>query len=608
MGLLEPTGLLAGLLALPILALWILRPRRRQRVIGSTLLWRQALDNVQASQPWQRLRWHILLALQLAAIAALALALARPFQLAASGLAGETFVLLDASASMQATDVSPSRFAVAKQLIGQTIDQLPRDGRLTIVLMADEPRLLIARSGDRRSLHAALDAAQPTIGGASLAAALSLIAPLAAESPRTRVLVYSDGGTDDATRLGQLPFPVDWIRVGGATANVAIAAFATQQTEQGPVALARIANTGSSPVTDRVELWADGRLYDARQITVPAGESISETWATLPKGAQALEARLSGPDALALDNRAFATITPGQPVRLLLITSGNPFLRQALQLTPGVQLGVAEHLVDDATADIVIYDGVAPSTLPASNVLLIHPPVGSLPWPIGSDRSVDLIRVVNTSPINRFIDLGQVHVRSTRAMTVPPDAQVLIADSTGPLLAVREVDRRRVGVLGFDLHQSDLPLDSSFPVLIANLIDWLRPGSSEAGRSIAPGSAVNVVPWPAATKVVLVRPDGSTETLAPPFPARPIADTDELGIYQVVQSAPGQPDRTSWFAVNLFSPRESNLTPPPSLPVEVGKASATVVPTSIPLDLWPWVAVGTLVILVAEWWVYRRAY
>ncbi len=607
MGLLEPAGLFAGLLAFPILALWILRPRRRQRVIGSTLLWRQALDNVQAIHPWQRLRWHALLALQLAALAALALALARPFRLAASGLTGETFVLLDASASMQATDVSPSRFAAAKQLIGQTIDQLPRDARMTIVLMADEPRLLIARSSDRRALHAALDAARPTNGGASLAAAVSLIAPLAAESARAHVLVYGDGGTDDATRLGQLPFPVDWIRVGGLAENLAIVAFATQQTDQGPVALARIANTGSSPVTDRVELWVDGRLYDARQFSVPAGKSISETWTTLPKNAQTLEARLPRTDALALDNRAYALITPGQPVRVLLVTTGNPFLRQALQLVPGVQLSVSDHLVDDASADIVIFDGVVPSAMPAANVLLVHPPSGSVPWQIGGDRPVDLLRILSSSPVTRFLDLSQVHVRRTRAMTLPPDAQALIADSSGPLLAVREVGQRRVGVLGFDIHQSDLPLDSSFPVLVANLIDWLRPGSSEAGRSIAPGTAANVIPWPAATKVVLVRPDGSTETLAPPFPVRPIADTDDLGVYQIVQSAPGQPARMSWFAVNLFSPRESSLTPPPALPVEVGKASAKLVPTSIPLDLWPWVAAGALAIIVAEWWVYRQA-
>ncbi|HVC31972.1 MAG TPA: hypothetical protein VNL16_00510, partial [Chloroflexota bacterium] len=156
-------------------------------------------------------------------------------------------------------------------------------------------------------------------------------------------------------------------------------------------------------------------------------------------------------------------------------------------------------------------------------------------------------------------------------------------------------------------HQSDLPLDPSFPVLISNLIGWLTPGSSAAGQSIAPGAPVDVVAWPAATRIVLVRPDGSSDTLAPPFPARPIVDTDQLGVYRIVQSAPGQPDRVSQFAVNLFSAQESDLTPPVALPLIQGRSTSSAVSTTVPDDLWPWLAGGVLVVLLLEWWAYRRS-
>jgi len=606
-GLLDPAGLLAGLLALPILALWVLRPRRRRRVIGSTLLWRQALDNVQASHPWQRLRWHVLLALQLAAIALFALSLARPFRLMASDLSGQTFVLLDASASMQATDVKPSRFSAAKQQIGQAIDRIPPGAQMTIVLMADEPRLVVARSGDKGALHAALDAARPTNGNANLAAALSLIAPLLVDDPRARVLVYSDGGTDDATRLGQLPFAVTWVRVGGPADNVAIAAFAVTVGDNGPVALARVANDGAHAASGQIGLWTDGRLYDLRAYSLAAGASVAETWDGLPAGAQTLEARLSGPDALALDDRADAVVSSGPSTRVLLLTTGNPFLEQALKLTPGVRLSVADHDSGTASADVVVYDGVAPAALPAANVLLIHPPAGKLPWSIGADRPVGLLRTLGPSSLDRFLDLSQVHVRTTRQMTLPADADAVIADPAGPLVAVGQAARDRVGVIGFDLHQSDLPLDPSFPVLISNLIGWLTPGSSAAGQSIAPGAPVDVVAWPAATRIVLVRPDGSSDTLAPPFPARPIVDTDQLGVYRIVQSAPGQPDRVSQFAVNLFSAQESDLTPPVALPLIQGRSTSSAVSTTVPDDLWPWLAGGVLVVLLLEWWAYRRS-
>ena len=38
-------------------------------------------------------------------------------------------------------------------------------------------------------------------------------------------------------------------------------------------------------------------------------------------------------------------------------------------------------------------------------------------------------------------------------------------------------DGRRIVVLAFDLHQSDLPLQVAFPLLISNIIGYLAPGS-----------------------------------------------------------------------------------------------------------------------------------
>ena len=35
-------------------------------------------------------------------------------------------------------------------------------------------------------------------------------------------------------------------------------------------------------------------------------------------------------------------------------------------------------------------------------------------------------------------------------------------------------------VLGFDLHNSNLPLKYDFPVLIQNILDWLLPAETEA--------------------------------------------------------------------------------------------------------------------------------
>src|SRR5256886_17070076 len=114
MSLLVPAALAFGLIIPIILLLYFMRPKRQERVVGSTLLWQQALQDLQASRPWQRLRITPLLVLQLLAAIVIVLILTRPPIFLRSPISGNTIIILQASASMQATDVTPNRFEVAK--------------------------------------------------------------------------------------------------------------------------------------------------------------------------------------------------------------------------------------------------------------------------------------------------------------------------------------------------------------------------------------------------------------------------------------------------------------------------------------------------------------
>src|SRR5437879_13609414 len=128
MNLLVP-GALAFSIIIPIIfLLYFMRPQRQERVIGSTLLWQQALQDLQASRPWQRLRITPLLLLQLLAAIFIVLILARPAIFLRSPISGDTIIILQASASMQAIDVAPNRFEVAKSQIADLVDNLgPND-------------------------------------------------------------------------------------------------------------------------------------------------------------------------------------------------------------------------------------------------------------------------------------------------------------------------------------------------------------------------------------------------------------------------------------------------------------------------------------------------
>src|SRR5436305_9703709 len=159
MTLLVPAALAFGIIIPIILLLYFMRPRRQARVVGSTLLWQQALPDLQASRPWQRLRITPLLLLQLLAALVVVLVLARPAIFFSSPISGDTIIILQASASMQARDVSPNRFENAKSTIQDFIDSLGPNDHLSLLTMARTPQVLIADSQDKGQLTAALQRA-----------------------------------------------------------------------------------------------------------------------------------------------------------------------------------------------------------------------------------------------------------------------------------------------------------------------------------------------------------------------------------------------------------------------------------------------------------------
>src|SRR5437764_9359380 len=188
MNLLAPAALGLAALAAPIVAMYILKMRRRERVVSSTFLWEQALRDVQANAPWQRLRPNLLLLLQLLALLLLVAALARPFRLGATSLGANLVLILDISGSMGATDVAPTRLARAKAEARQLVDDLPAGGTMTIIAAGNGAEVVQPSTGNRAALRGAIDRVAGQAGVTDFREALALAAPAAERLPDTPAL------------------------------------------------------------------------------------------------------------------------------------------------------------------------------------------------------------------------------------------------------------------------------------------------------------------------------------------------------------------------------------------------------------------------------------
>ncbi|MHC5544916.1 BatA domain-containing protein, partial [Singulisphaera rosea] len=122
MSLVNPTAFLLATLAIPIVIFYILKIRLRRVPVSTLIFWRQIFEEKKPRSIWQRLRHLISLLLQLAFLALLVFALADPIFRWQQARARRMVLIVDNSASMNATDVSPSRLDAAKAEGTRVID------------------------------------------------------------------------------------------------------------------------------------------------------------------------------------------------------------------------------------------------------------------------------------------------------------------------------------------------------------------------------------------------------------------------------------------------------------------------------------------------------
>jgi hypothetical protein len=619
MDFLTPFALTFAALSIPIILLYMLKLRRRDVLVSSTLLWRRLLRDREANVPWQRLRRNLLLLLQLLILALLALALARPFVPAPAVVSGSVVVLLDASASMQARDVEPNRFDAGLRAAREIVDGLGAGDVATIVAVGPQPQVLAQAQSDRALLRRALEDATPTYGCADWEAAFALTSAVLSGADDTQVVIISDGALPAA--LPPLPGEVRFVGVGGVGDNLAITALATREETAGPQVFLRVANYGDTDTKPLVEFSADGILFDARRLSVPAHGSADLTLTDLPYDLQVLQAHLifeeGDRDTLPLDNTAWTVHTPPVSGRVLLVSDGNLFLERALGALPGIELVRLSPDQPQPTEayDLYVYDGAITGTLPAGNLWLIGP---SSPLLVDGDgfevgvggffTNTAITHVTADDPLLRYVDLSDVHILQAYTVTPPPGARILVEAAGGSLLFVAEQPEGRLAVLTFDLHDSDLPLQIAFPILTANLTDWLLPrGSAALPGLVRPGDPVPIQPHPEATEIIVTAPDGSHHTLPVGEQSPVFAATGQLGVYLVEQF--DQSDsalQSAVFAVNLFDEAESNIVPREVVRVGQAEVTAATREEQGRREFWPWLAGAALGLFVVEWWVYQR--
>ncbi|MGZ8437090.1 MAG: vWA domain-containing protein [Candidatus Limnocylindrales bacterium] len=602
----SPLALL-GLLFVPaVLAMYLLKLRRDETVVPSTLLWTRLVADVEANAPWQRLRRSLLLLLQLLLVAILALLAARPFLERPAGLARDVVLVLDTSASMAATDVSPSRLEAAKAAALDALRDLPTGGVVSVIAADRTARIVVNETTDLGRVRQALSTIQPSSASGDLGDALELAGKLAARSGDAQILVATDGAL--ATPVtGTVDAPIKVLAVGRSHRNQAIVALAVRTS---PSAVTRsvfisIANLDLEYAQRRIELRGPGGLIEVRDVQLDPQARADIVIDDVPADVGTLEVRLVGsdpavtaaPDDLATDDTAWAVIPDNRDRNILLVSEGDPYLETALGYLPNAHLfGVTpdRYPVDavrpDGTSwDLIIFEGTLPATLPDTPILAIAPPGSSaLGQVTGTLEDPGIGSLSPDEPILRYVDLSTTHIAEADELALPDWARTIIPGPNGtPLLYTGTRAGLPAAVLAFDPRHSDLPLQVAFPILLANLTGALTGGSAAPSEAVQPGTPVNLTIPAGATGLAVTRPDGSVVELVPQSGASrsvSFTETDLLGIYTATPHlAPGTPLQGA--ASGPASASLSSASPSAStVPSATAATGGSATPTSAPVD------------------------
>lgn len=590
MTLLLPAGLLALGLAAPIVILHMLTPRRPPTAVSSLLHWDGLRHSITATEPWQRLRWSLLLILQLLAVALFALALARPAMLETAQLAEHTVFIIDGSGSMAAIDGDPDRLATAVERAKALRAELPEGGTASLVAATAHPSVLVEDSESVPEFERAVDTLRTMASAADYEATFALAESLATPDRPTGYVLIGDGDVDDVSqRLA--PLGTRFEPVGEADTNRAVRELSVNAGPGGLQARVSIESTGGPDATQILRIDVDGITVVTQEIEIRRGQVLEETF-ELPGGTR-VAAFLDGEDLLAYDNQRYTAAPVLGSLKARVHGENTFFVDQLLSAIPEIDTNVAPG----EEVDFEIYVGVPLPAEPAAPFIAIDVP-GGIPGRVTpSGRVSDPIPTLLTDhPILENVDVSRIAIAEAQVLAVS-EGEVILGAPGAPLIVSGETEGIPFFYLAFTLEQSNLPIDIAYPIIGARMVGGLATAQGAAAE-VTVGERIPV----GNTGATVVDPRGNRIKLAV-GDSEPVAD--QAGFWIIERAG----EESIQVAVNPDL-SESDLAPVRSLPElrpALPEQDVDARPASLARTLLPWVLAALLVVLALELWVSRGA-
>ncbi|MDB6057199.1 MAG: double-transrane region domain protein [Verrucomicrobiales bacterium] len=318
-------AMLAGLsaLAVPVLIHLLMRRKAVLMRFSSVQFFKQQEQHARK----RNIRNFLLLLVRLLLLALLVTAFARPYlpQTVAKVFRKRVVFVLDASASMQATDGGETRWEIARATLLKEIRALDAEDRVAVVRCSTDAEAVVPLSSPQAAV-AVVGQMKPAFGTADVAEGVSLAKRIlrVEDEVQAEICVISDLQQASCEKIAAVSIPsTTKLRVvpigNGTAANSAVVSIATTNLHEVQITAANFSTDDAT--TRSMELVVDGRKSDTAKVTLEpgTGTNIGFTLPALSPGWHDVRAKLSGTDSLASDDsRALAIFVP-TPMRVVCV-------------------------------------------------------------------------------------------------------------------------------------------------------------------------------------------------------------------------------------------------------------------------------------------------
>ncbi|MBU3208069.1 VWA domain-containing protein [Clostridium algidicarnis] len=582
-----------------LIFLYLLKQKSQDHIIPSTFLWKEVYKNIEVSTPFERLKYNIMLLLQLLTILFLIFALTDPFLSMIGSDYKNIIIVMDSTGSMTANYDDVTRIEEAKRRAEEYIDSINTDAEVTIINAAEKPSIELSSSKDKSLAKDKVKSIKIKSVSGNIGDSLSIIRALAKENESYEAIFFTDKALDIEGINGKV------VDLTQKSSNASLDFLSYSENKEELKVLVKVTNRGSYEYTSDVALYGDEKLLDIKSITLNQKESKNVLFDKISFKGDILKAELTEEDSIKEDNFIFEKVLNEDKKKVLLVTEKNIFLERALQTIPSIDIyktNEESNINKEDKYDLYIFDNITPTNIPkGGNLLLINPESNSIFNVKEELQGGD--GVVTKSSLSNYIEGLKFAIKSYKEIEKPNWSEEFLRVEEDSLGFIGNYNGKVVGVLGFDLHNSDLTLKAEFPILIHNVVGRLLDNGMLDKYSFKSGEEVQINARVDGEAVKIINPKGEEEIIDLRFPLKPYRGTDIIGIYEVAQKIDEESIKTS-FTVNFPTDSESNIEEE-NKSIDNLKENKSI---KGGLNLRVYLIILSLIIIFIEWILYLKGY